>query len=82
MKVTATEFKTNMGKYLDLVSQTEYLDLVSQTDIYITMNGKVIATLTKPNHDRAALLDSLAGSLPEDSAADETSLKEERLSKQ
>ncbi|WP_210115232.1 type II toxin-antitoxin system prevent-host-death family antitoxin [Galactobacillus timonensis] len=37
MKVTATEFKTNMGKYLDLVSQT---------DIYITMNGKVIATLT------------------------------------
>jgi antitoxin (DNA-binding transcriptional repressor) of toxin-antitoxin stability system len=73
MKVTATEFKTNMGKYLDLVSQT---------DIYITMNGKVIATLTKPNHDRAALLDSLAGSLPEDSAADETSLKEERLSKQ
>ena len=60
MKVTATEFKTNMGKYLDLVSQT---------DIYITMNGKVIATLTKPNHDRAALLDSLAGSLPEDSAA-------------
>lgn len=73
MQVTATEFKTNLGKYLNLVSQTE---------IYITRNGKEIAKLTKPDHDRAALLDSLVGILPEDSVEDEHSIKEERLAKQ
>lgn len=73
MRTTVTEFKTNLD---------QFLDLVSQTDIYITRNGKEIAKLTKPNHDRAALLDSLAGRLPEDSAADETSIKEDRLSRQ
>ncbi|MCI6754885.1 type II toxin-antitoxin system Phd/YefM family antitoxin [Galactobacillus timonensis] len=73
MRTTVTEFKTNLD---------QFLDLVSQTDIYITRNGKVIATLTKPGHDNAALLDSLVGSLPDDSAADETSIKEDRLSKQ
>ena len=73
MKVTATEFKTNMGKYLDMVSQTE---------IYITRNGKEIAKLTIPDHDRVALLDSLVGILPQDSVVNEPSIKEERLSKQ
>lgn len=73
MRVTATEFKTNMGKYLNMVSRTE---------IYITRNGREIAKLTKPDHNRTALLDSLVGILPQDSVEDESSIKEERLTRQ
>ena len=39
MIVTATEFKTNLGKYLEMA--------MSQ-DIFITKNGKSIARLTSP----------------------------------
>lgn len=73
MQVTATEFKTNMGKYLNMVSRT---------DIYITRNGKEIVKLTKPDHNRIALLDSLVGILPKDSVIDDSSIKEERLTRQ
>ena len=37
MIVTATEFKSNLGKYLDMVATQ---------DVYITKNGKNIARLT------------------------------------
>ena len=47
MSITATEFKMNLGKYL-LLSQTE--------DIYITKNGKVVATGAEKN---AELLEKL-----------------------
>ena len=39
MIVTATEFKSNLGKYLDMVATQ---------DVYITKNGKNIARLTSP----------------------------------
>lgn len=39
MYVTATEFKTNFGKYLELISKG---------DIFITKNGKAVAKLTSP----------------------------------
>lgn len=39
MYVTATEFKTNFGKYLELISKE---------DIFITKNGKPIAKLVEP----------------------------------
>lgn len=39
MIVTATEFKTNFGKYLDMVTKE---------DIFITRNGKTIAKVTNP----------------------------------
>lgn len=52
MQITATEFKTNMGKYLSMASRK---------DIYITKNGQRIAKLTNPSPDRVAMLDSLVG---------------------
>ena len=39
MIVTATEFKTNLGKYLEMATMQ---------DIFITINGKSIARLTSP----------------------------------
>ena len=69
MVVTATEFKTNFGKYLDL--------LLSE-DIYITRNGKTVAKMVNPNVRAVDTLSGLlAGKLPED--FDAQTLREERL---
>lgn len=73
MIVTATEFKTNLGKYLELATAQ---------DIFITKNGKNIARLTNPSVDKLAVLDRLVGVVPEDTADDETTLREERLARQ
>ncbi len=67
MTITATEFKTNFGKYLALALHQ---------DIYITKNGKNIAKLTSPTTDKAAVLDSLVGIIPADS---DTDIRKERL---
>ena len=40
MMVTATEFKMNLGKYLDMVAKE---------DVLITKNGKTIAKMVNPN---------------------------------
>lgn len=69
MVVTATEFKTNLGKYLSMVTEQ---------DIYITKNGKNIAKLTNPAVDKVAVLDSLVGILPPDTS----DIREERLARQ
>lgn len=69
MVVTATELKTNFGKYLDL--------LLSE-DIYITRNGKTVAKMVNPNVRAVDTLSGLlAGKLPED--FDAKTLREERL---
>ena len=52
MIVTATEFKSNLGKYLDMVATQ---------DVYITKNGKNIARLTSPSSNKLAVLDELVG---------------------
>ena len=70
MIVTATEFKTNFGKYLDMLTKE---------DIFITRNGKTIAKVINP---QVSAVDSLRGMLknvPSDMDLD--SLREERLSK-
>lgn len=71
MVITATEFKLNLGKYLDLVSKE---------DIFITRNGKTIAKIINP---QISAVDSIRGLLadavPDD--IDMDSLREERLSK-
>ena len=70
MIVTATEFKTNFGKYLDMLTKE---------DIFITRNGKTIAKVI--NHQVSAV-DSLRGMLKNvPSDLDLDSLREERLSK-
>ncbi len=51
MIVTATEFKTNFGKYLDMIAQE---------DIFITRNGKTIAKVINP---QISAVDSLRGML-------------------
>lgn len=68
-QVTATEFKMNLGHYLEKV-HTE--------DIWITKNGKMIAKLVNPN---VSAVDSIAGILKEQisSDTDRYSIREERL---
>lgn len=68
MTITATEFKNNLGKYLQL-SATE--------DIFITKRGKVVTKLTSPYHDRVKTAKSLFGILPK--TIDTENLKEERV---
>ncbi len=73
MTVTATEFKTNLGKYLEIVMDE---------DILITKNGKVIAQLSRPQVNKLAALRNLVGSVD---AGDDTTLdaiKDERLKRQ
>ena len=70
MIVTATEFKTNFGKYLDMLTKE---------DIFITRNGKTIAKVVNP---QVSAVDSLRGMLKNvPSDLDLDSLREERLSK-
>ncbi len=70
MIVTATEFKTNFGKYLDMLTKE---------DIFITRNGKTIAKVINP---QVSAVDSLRGMLKNvPSDIDIDSLREERLSK-
>lgn len=70
MSITATELKTNLGKYL-LLAATE--------DIYITRNGKIVAKLSNPYQERVEVAKSLIGILPADITLEEA--REERLSK-
>ena len=70
MIITATEFKTNFGKYLDMVAKE---------DIFITRNGKTIAKIVNP---QISAVDSLRGMLKDlPSDVDLGSLREERISK-
>lgn len=73
MIVTATELKTNLGKYLEMAASQ---------DIFITKNGKSIARLTSPAVDKLALLDDLVGIVPQEKTMDENTIREERLSRQ
>ena len=52
MTITATEFKKNLGKYMQLA-----LD----EDIYITKNGTVLVKMSNPNRDKVDILNSLVG---------------------
>lgn len=66
--ITATELKSNLGKYLNL-SKTE--------DIYISKSGKIIAKLSNPNQSRIDIANSLFGILPDTITLEES--KKERL---
>lgn len=68
MLITASEFKSNLSKYLLLASEQ---------DIYITQYGKVIAKLTSPFQERVEIAKSLFGVIPSETTLEET--KEERL---
>ena len=68
MVVTATEFKANFGKYLELIAKE---------DVFITRNGKTVAKVVNP---QVSAVDSLRGMLNNFSSdVDLDSLREERL---
>jgi prevent-host-death family protein len=73
MIVTATEFKSNLGKYLDMAATQ---------DVYITKNGKSIARLTSPSSNKLAVLDGLVGIASRSGDADEDAIRKERLARQ
>ena len=70
MIVTVTELKTNLGKYLDMVSDEE---------IVITKNGKKIARLSRLESEKIALLDSLVGAAKKAGVMDKDDIRSERL---
>ena len=70
MVVTATEFKANFGKYLELIAKE---------DVFITRNGQTVAKVVNP---QISAVDSLRGMLGDISSdIDMDSLREERLLK-
>ena len=71
MTITATEAKNNFGKYLTLSSRE---------DIFITIQGKIIAKLSRPEVDKISVINSLVGIIP--SSVSEDDIKRERLARQ
>lgn len=69
MTITATEFKANFGKYIDMVTEEEF---------FITKNGKVIAKVINPN---ISAVDSIRGILKDIPDIDLKVEREERLAK-
>jgi len=68
IQTTATEFKTNLGRYLTLVGREE---------IQITKNGVPIALLTAPRRAHS-WVDDITGVIA-DTDADPRQIKKERL---
>ena len=56
IQVTATDFKTNFGKYLNLAGKEE---------IHVTKNGADIAILMPPK-PKPSVVDELVGVIPDD----------------
>ncbi|MDR2897398.1 MAG: type II toxin-antitoxin system Phd/YefM family antitoxin [Spirochaetaceae bacterium] len=52
MFVSATELKSNVN---------HYLELVAESDVFITKNGKIVAKMIDPTRDKQSLLDGLVG---------------------
>ncbi|MDR2709855.1 MAG: type II toxin-antitoxin system Phd/YefM family antitoxin [Burkholderiales bacterium] len=69
MMVTSTDFKMNLGRYLDLAAHEE---------IVITKNGRRIARLVADKEDLTAVARSLFGIIAPDGASGEA-VKEERM---
>lgn len=71
LEITATEFKTKFGYYLNLVPTQ---------DIWITKNGKHVARIVNPN---VSAVDSISGILKGkvDESIDRHALSDERLSR-
>ena len=70
MIITATEFKLNLGKYLDMVGKE---------DLFITRNGKTVAKVVNPQVSAVDAIREILKEAPKD--LDTHSLREERLSK-
>jgi len=71
MLITATEFKSNIGKYLTLVAEQ---------DIFITKNGKSVAKLSSTKQNKVDIAKSLFGIIPNDGTT-LLQVREERLTR-
>jgi antitoxin (DNA-binding transcriptional repressor) of toxin-antitoxin stability system len=69
MLITASELKANVGRYLTHAAIE---------DVYITKNGKFVATITSPKRDKQVILDSLVG-IAADNPMTLEQAREERL---
>ena len=69
IQVTATDFKTNFGKYLNLVSKEE---------IHITKNGVDVAILVSPKPP-PSVVDDLLGVIPDDNYTVKQARQERRM---
>ncbi|MHB1483539.1 MAG: type II toxin-antitoxin system Phd/YefM family antitoxin [Saccharofermentanales bacterium] len=71
MYVTATDFKLNFGKYLEIISKE---------DVFITKNGKTIAKLVNPT---ASVVDELRGiiSIPKEIEVNKEYIRNARLAR-
>ena len=70
MYITATELKSNLGKYLESAANE---------DIFIKKNGKVIAKLSDPRKSKVERAKSLFGIIPAGMTLEEA--RAERLGK-
>jgi len=70
LRITATDLKTNLGKYLGMVGRD---------DIHITKNGTDIAILSAPK-PRASVIDELRGVIPDDGITAKKA-REERIAR-
>ncbi|MDL2319352.1 type II toxin-antitoxin system Phd/YefM family antitoxin [Eubacteriales bacterium OttesenSCG-928-A19] len=74
-RVSSTEFKTNYGKYVKQIQETEQ-------PIDITKNGKVILTVSPPKKlDKMVVLESLVG-IAADNPVSLEEARAERLKRQ
>ena len=72
MFVTATEFKSNIGRYLTLVDDID--------EIVITRNGRSVAKLSSAKRSKADIVRSLIGVIPDDGTTLQQA-REERLAR-
>lgn len=73
MIITETEFKTNFGKYLEMIT-------LSEEDIFITKNGKTVAKVSNPQISAVDKISGiLAGLVPDN--FDNSDIRRERLKK-
>ena len=70
MSVTAAELQENLNKYL-LLAATE--------EVFVTLNGKIIAKISNPNQDRLDIVEALSGIIPDDISLEDAHV--ERLGK-
>lgn len=72
VRITASEFRQNFGKYMKDVAHT---------DFEVTRNGRVVGLWTNPHRDQMKLVDELSGAVSNVVITDEDAgrLREERI---
>jgi len=67
LKISSTEFKRNLGKYLSIIGKE---------DIIITRNGVPVAQLSIPTDEKISLVSQITGIIPDNGYTMEDAKKE------